>query len=455
MPKIAAHSIELGRAASSPRMMDVYAIVPMLACVYAVIAFPLILVSCNPDDSACLYEARPESRIFWPLLAAISVGMVMRNWSRLTFPPVIMCLLACLAFAGASVLWAYSPEISFVRYVQQVMIVTSIVLPAMLAARNVDLMRALFLCFAVAAILNVFFVIGRPPIDYKFVTWGYPGYFSGKNYLGEFATIAFLLSLYEAIHPGRRRVFGIVIAVVAVSLLILANSKTSMGLAILAPVLAGATLIARRMTRLSPAIILLSIPIGYLVMSTITGITVNRISFMLYGDSTFTGRTVIWDFANLEIAQRPLLGWGYQSFWLVGPNAPSVLEAPGWVKTMPNAHNGYLDTMLEMGYVGYALLLTFIVATLHAIGRMADRDLARAWLVLSLAVHIIITNGLESLWMRGFEMLWVVFLFLAAEAGRHWRLQPGRSLRVRRPRVGPRRFGPSHGASKPVSPATA
>lgn len=55
---------------------------------------------------------------------------------------------------------------------------------------------------------------------------------------------------------------------------------------------------------------------------------------MLYGDSTFTGRTIIWDFANMQIAKKPLLGWGYQSFWLVGPDAPSIVEAPGWVKDM-------------------------------------------------------------------------------------------------------------------------
>ena len=70
---------------------------------------------------------------------------------------------------------------------------------------------------------------------------------------------------------------------------------------------------------------------------------------MLYGDSTFTGRTVIWDFAQLEIGRSPLVGWGYQSFWLVGPGAPSVVDGPGWVKMMPNAHNGYYDTMLELG----------------------------------------------------------------------------------------------------------
>ena len=53
--------------------------------------------------------------------------------------------------------------------------------------------------------------------------------------------------------------------------------------------------------------------------------------------------------------------------------------------------------------------------------------------MLSLAVHIIITNGLESLWMRGFEMLWIVFLILAAEVGRYWkpRRRPARTRRER------------------------
>jgi len=142
----------------------------------------LIIVSCGTDNVACLYEARPESKIFWPALAAISVVLALRNLSRITFPAHILWLFAYLVFAGASVLWAFNPELSFVRFAQQVMIVSSIVLPAMLAARTADLMRGLFLCFAFASILNLLFIIfGRPPIDLKFATWGYPGYFSGKN----------------------------------------------------------------------------------------------------------------------------------------------------------------------------------------------------------------------------------------------------------------------------------
>jgi O-antigen ligase len=215
------------------------------------------------------------------------------------------------------------------------------------------------------------------------------------------------------------------------------------------------TLLVRRFTRISPVILLLSIPLCYAILSTVTGFSMNRLSYMLYGDSTFTGRTIIWDFVHNEIARKPLLGWGYQSFWLAGPDAPSIVEAPGWVKDMPNAHNGYLDTKIEMGYVGYVLLLAFIGTSLHAIGDVADRDFVRAWILLSLAIHIIVTNGLESVWMRGFEMLWIVFLIVAAEIGRHRRaFSLTRALdRSKRPR--PVRPGPSHAIPRPVAAATA
>jgi O-antigen ligase len=110
---------------------------------------------------------------------------------------------------------------------------------------------------------------------------------------------------------------------------------------------------------------------------------------------------------------------------------------------MPNAHNGYYDTMLEMGYIGLAFLVVFILATLHAIGRVADRDPARAWLVLSLALFIILTNTLESVWMRGMDILWVVFVIAAAEIGRYWQpFRPGVSEPTRRgPVIAGRRSG--------------
>jgi O-antigen ligase len=420
----------------------------MLAAVFALIFAPLLLFATFPDPQTL--DARPENRVFWPAMAAIAVVLVVQNRSRLgrpTFPPNIICLFAYLAFAGASVLWAFSPERSGVRFVQQVMIVTSIVLPAMLVARTTDMMRGLFFCFAFSLILNAFFVFGGSVTVVRYgarlVNIGYQGYYNGKNYLGECAAIAFLLSLHEMLYRGWRRALGIIVIGIAILLVYLSDSKTAFGLAFVCPFLAGATLLIRKVTRISPALILLSIPFCYVLLSSVSNFNTSRISYMLYGDSSLTGRTIIWDFAQYEIGRSPLLGWGYQSFWLV-PDSPSITDAPGWVKTMPNAHNGYYDTMLEMGYAGLAFLLVFIVVTLHSTGRVADRDPRRAQLLLSLALFIILYNYFESLWMRGFEFLWVVFVIVAAEIGRYWQpvrlrttVYGSRSPRPRSPRLSP------------------
>jgi O-antigen ligase len=368
-----------------------------------------------------LAENRPENRIFWPALAAISLVLAARNRFRLSLPPNIVCLLAYLAFAGASVLWAFRPELSFIRFTQQVMILTSIVLPAVLAVRTADMMRALFLCFAFASILNVFFVLGRPLSAGNNENFGYAGYFADKNSMGQAAAIAFLLALHEMFYPGRRRAFGIIVVVIATLLAILSNSKTSLGLAFCAPFLAGLALIIGRRMRISSATVLLSILIFYALLSSVSGFNMSRVSYMLYSNPDFSGRIYIWDFVQYEIARRPFLGWGYQSFWLVGPDGPSIVDASGWISFMPHAHNGYLDVRLETGLIGFALFVSFIITTLYAIGRVADRDPARAWIMLSLALFVILDNFLETVWMRGFSTLWVGFVIVAAEAGRYSR----------------------------------
>jgi O-antigen ligase len=342
--------------------------------------------------------------------------------------------------------------------VKEIMVLTAIVLPALVAARETDMMRTLFLCFALGAVVNVLLIPGGystlAQYGSKMVEIGYQGYFSGKNLLGEFAAIALLLSIHEFLYPGHRRALGVIIAVMAVVLLFQSNSKTALGLALFAPILAGLTMIATRTFRISAAIILVSIFSAYMVFSELTGIDTDRLAYLLTGDSSFTGRTTIWAFAETEIAQSPFVGWGYQSFWLVGADAPSITEAPGWVKLMPNAHNGYYDTLLELGYVGLAFLLVFLVANLHVIGRVVERDARRGWFLLSVALFIIIYNGLETLWLRAFDMSWVVFVIIAVEAARHWQpsfprmpayrsspassVNPGRLRGTWRPRPGMR-----------------
>jgi O-antigen ligase len=311
----------------------------------------------------------------------------------------------------------------------------------------------MFPCFALAAVVNVLLIPGGYATMAQYgstmVDIGYQGYFSGKNLLGEFAATALLLSIHELLYPGYRRALGSVIAAMAIALLILSSSKTALALVILAPLLAGFALVLARTIRVSTAAIIVSIVLGYMIVSSLTGFTTERLAFILTGDSSFTGRTTIWNFSQTEIAQRPWVGWGYQSFWLAGSDAPSLLEAPGWVKMVQNGHNGYYDTILELGYFGLAFLLTFLISTVHVIGRVAEHDNKKAWLLLSVALFIMIYNFLETLWLRAFDMSWVVFVIVAVDAARYFHASQRNLPAPRSAPAGSVSRGPLRGAWRP------
>lgn len=79
--------------------------------------------------------------------------------------------------------------------------------------------------------------------------------------------------------------------------------------------------------------------------------------FTLLGkDVTLTGRTGIWSAVLDSIAKRPLLGYGYQAFWLgLEGESYRVILAVSWV--LAQAQNGFLDVTLEMGVAGLTIVL--------------------------------------------------------------------------------------------------
>ena len=400
-------------------IFDKYLIVLNLVFAYCLIVSPLLMFV-FPGDG--ITADRVENKFFWPLTAAISLGLALGNWSRLTWPPHIAWLAAYLALAGASILWAFKPDFSFVRFGTQMMIIISIILPVMLAAPRADIMRGLFFCFVFGSILNAALVLSGYSAVTKVMDGlmiGYSGYFGFKGELGEFAALAFLVSLYEVCYAGSRRVLGFIIAGTSIYLVIVSESKGSLGCAALAAILATLALFVSKKIRVSPAIVLLPVPICYAVLSHIVGDLINRISWHIYGNYTLSGRIFIWDLVNFEIAKRPLLGWGYRSIWLVGPDSPVLVDTGSWTGQMPSAHNGYLDTILDTGHIGLVLFLVFIFATFHSIGRVADRDPTRAWFLLSIALFVALVNFLESAWLRGADPLWMMFVVVVAEAGRY------------------------------------
>jgi O-antigen ligase len=75
---------------------------------------------------------------------------------------------------------------------------------------------------------------------------------------------------------------------------------------------------------------------------------------------TLTGRTAIWH-ASLSLAGNPLVGTGYESFWLGSRLARFWVIDDATYLGIQEAHNGYLEVFLNIGWIGIALLAIVIL----------------------------------------------------------------------------------------------
>jgi O-antigen ligase len=81
-------------------------------------------------------------------------------------------------------------------------------------------------------------------------------------------------------------------------------------------------------------------------------------------DTTLTGRTDLWA-AALTLTANPLLGAGFQSFWL-GDRLIEMWQL--FPVFQPNqAHNGYIETYLNLGGVGLFLVMCILISAYRTV----------------------------------------------------------------------------------------
>jgi exopolysaccharide production protein ExoQ len=119
-------------------------------------------------------------------------------------------------------------------------------------------------------------------------------------------------------------------------------------------------------------------------------------------------RLIIWNFASERIAERPLLGWGFNASRSV---PGSTAEVDTFEPAMPlHPHNAALQWRLELGVPGALLGAALVVFAFHRIRRRSDARLetavAAAATIASFAIAML-SFGIWQSW-------WVASLFLAA-----------------------------------------
>jgi len=196
--------------------------------------------------------------------------------------------------------------------------------------------------------------------------------------------------------------------------LAISKAKTSMGLSVVVPALSFLLLLLGRASRIDVAVLagalVLAVLVAVGVVIDIAGVSSEDFLTFVFGDPTFTNRTFIWDFADKFIAARPWHGYGYGGFWQIGDASPVLHAGAAWMTGAINqAHNLYIDLMLQGGYVALGLFLLQLGLTISRASRLSGWRLSDRVTVLGVVCYSALYNFFDTTLFRSYNSAWIYF----------------------------------------------
>jgi len=266
-------------------------------------------------------------------------------------------------WAILSYFWSPFPDLAFRRAIA-VLLGSLYGIVLFLRFEFKELLRILYYVFAIIVILSFLVILFVPRLG--LMGPPHPGEWRGafihKNALARISVMALLLFafLWEQ-KKGLSRYFLVFLIGLSLLMVYKANSMSSFLVIIILILSVVMINVARRAKKHWPILVIFLI--GLLIFGAFIGLQESEFLLGLIGkDATMTGRIPMWELIIKIAMERPVLGYGYRTFWL-GFNGPSALVWENFSWHPAHAHNGYLDVWLQLGLVGVILvsILLFIL----------------------------------------------------------------------------------------------
>jgi O-antigen ligase len=325
-------------------------------------------------------------------------------------------ILLFFSYCALSILWSAYSFVAFKRWTKAVGDLVMVVIVLTDLEPEAALKRLLARAGFLLVPLSVLFIKYYPDLGrvYNSWTWGYmyTGVTTGKNLLGMLclvvglgSTWCFLSAYRDREGTGRngRLIAHAVVVLMVPWLLWVADSMTSLACFLLGSGLMVATSL-RALTR-KPAVV------HFLVAAAVTVClfavffdTAGGLVASLGRDMTLTGRTAIWSLV-ISLRGSSWVGTGFESFWLGDRLREVWTIMPG----IQEAHNGYIEVYLNLGWIGVTLLGVLMVTGYRNVMAALRHDPGAGRIRLAYFVVAVIYSLTEA----GFRMMsltWIFFL---------------------------------------------
>lgn len=323
----------------------------------------------NPNDSDLLTAYGNTSNLINQLIVVAMSFVVLvtffqhpaRNFVLRAYVPLLVIFLWLLVTAAFS----DSPATALRRivYAGLVCMCSSAVL--LLPRNSVHFARMMGFCMLFAVGLSLIGVVLVPQRAIhqasdaleQMLAGDWRGHFGHKNVAAAAMVYAVFFGLY-AVRTGFFKLGALLTLCAAVFLL---NSGGKTSAAMLPAVIVAAWFFERigplRIVVVAGGLLVMNV----ILMSAAVSPSIQALLTSMGIDPTFTDRASIWELALSAVASRPFTGYGLQSFWQTDALVNGGKAASTWAVTAANAHNGYLDQLINGGVPLLILMVIWLV----------------------------------------------------------------------------------------------
>ncbi len=297
-----------------------------------------------------------------------------RNILRLALAEKSLLLLTALALL--SVLWSPRPNVTFMHGIG---LAGTVLFGIYLVGRYTAREQLLLLCWAlgITAVLALYFAVLIPEVGIMrrgpLTQGAWCGTFPHKNVMGRAMLIGGgALLLYQNVQNNRHRLLCPFMASLCMVLLILTRAKLALLVAFGLLALAAFYLWRTHRRELLSTILLAWLITGIGLCGVTRGYTqvatrlqrhpattvksspTRSVAHTVKCLPTTSDRLDLWRDLMPRLRKRPILGYGYATFWSSFKHQFAKERGAEW--HAPHAHNGFIDVFLGLGLIGFAIL---------------------------------------------------------------------------------------------------
>ncbi len=357
-------------------------------------------------------EGSIGSRAIWIGLLLFGVFGTLGQWGRARrlLAKLNPFLLAFVALAAASILWSIEPATTVKRVVRAITILsdaTALALFGWHASRFQNVIRPILTLILIGSLIFGLLApdLAMEQTDKVELKGALHGLALQKNSMGSLASFGLIFWLHAWL-TRQSGVIAVLGGACALACLVWSRSSTSImatvfAVTLLLMLLRSPVGLRRYMPYLVTAFSTLILIYSLAVLQLVPGldIVLAPITSLTGKDLTFSGRTAIWTIINEHIRENPFLGTGYGAYWIgIFPWSPSYQFVTRLWFYPTQSHNGYLEVINDLGMIGGACLIGYLIVFLVQSVRLMRIDRAQAALYLALLFQQFLANLSESRW---------------------------------------------------------